>query len=25
LAMMEQTRDRLEKMGFRANDVLTNY
>ena len=25
LAMMEQTRDRLEKMGFQANDVLTNY
>ena len=25
LAMMDQTRDRLEKMGFRANDVLTNY
>jgi NAD(P)H-flavin reductase len=25
LEMMEQTRDRLEKMGFRANDVLTNY
>ena len=25
LVMMEQTRDRLEKMGFRANDVLTNY
>jgi sulfhydrogenase subunit gamma (sulfur reductase) len=25
LEMMEQTRDRLEKMGFRADDVLTNY
>ncbi|MEO7971785.1 MAG: hypothetical protein ABI698_10830 [bacterium] len=25
LEMMGQTRDRLEKMGFRANDVLTNY
>ncbi|HEX3282164.1 MAG TPA: hypothetical protein VHR36_13100 [Pyrinomonadaceae bacterium] len=25
LEMMEQTRDRLEKMGFRAEDVLTNY
>lgn len=25
LEMMEQTRDRLEKMGFLANDVLTNY
>ena len=25
LEMMEQTRDRLEKMGFPASDVLTNY
>jgi NAD(P)H-flavin reductase len=25
LAMIEQTRDRLEKMGFQASDVLTNY
>jgi sulfhydrogenase subunit gamma (sulfur reductase) len=25
LEMMEQTRDRLEKMGFRPDDVLTNY
>jgi NAD(P)H-flavin reductase len=25
LEMMEQTRDRLEKMGFRADEVLTNY
>jgi sulfhydrogenase subunit gamma (sulfur reductase) len=25
LEMMEQTRDRLEQMGFKADDVLTNY
>jgi len=25
LEMIEQTRDRLEQMGFKPDDVLTNY